>query len=125
MGCGSRGHLAGDCQALRSLGRLAADRGACPADAGRLPARSFEELNMPPLAQRNLFHDKVRLAVTVTGIVFAVVLIVVELGLFVGFTVTTSSLIDNAGVDLWVTSTHVPYIEMGVPFSERKLYQVK
>jgi putative ABC transport system permease protein len=80
---------------------------------------------MPPLAQRNLFHDKVRLAVTVTGIVFAVVLIVVELGLFVGFTVTTSSLIDNAGVDLWVTSTHVPYIEMGVPFSERKLYQVK
>ena len=35
---------------------------------------------MPPLAQRNLFHDKVRLAVTLTGIVFAVVLIVVELG---------------------------------------------
>src|SRR6266849_5783975 len=36
---------------------------------------------MPPLAQRNLFHDKVRLAVTLTGIVFAVVLIVVEQGL--------------------------------------------
>jgi putative ABC transport system permease protein len=80
---------------------------------------------MPPLAQRNLLYDKVRLAVTLTGIVFAVVLIVVELGLFVGFTTTTSSLIDNSGVDLWVTSTHVPYIEMGVPFSERKLYQVK
>ena len=80
---------------------------------------------MPPLAQRNLLYDKVRLAVTVTGIVFAVVLIVVELGLFVGFTSTTSSLIDNSGADLWVTSTHVPYIEMGVPFSERKLYQVK
>ena len=41
---------------------------------------------MPPLARRNLFHDKVRLTVTLTGIVFAVVLIVVELGLFVGFT---------------------------------------
>ncbi len=80
---------------------------------------------MPPLARRNLFHDKVRLAVTLTGIVFAVVLIVVELGLFVGFTVTTSSLIDNAGVDLWVTSKHVPYVELGAPFSERKLYQVK
>ncbi len=80
---------------------------------------------MPPLARRNLFHDKVRLAVTVTGIVFAVVLIVVELGLFIGFTVTTSCLVDNSGVDLWVTSKHVPYIEMGAPFSERKLYQVK
>jgi putative ABC transport system permease protein len=80
---------------------------------------------MPPLARRNLFHDKVRLAVTLTGIVFAVVLIVVELGLFVGFTETTSSLIDHSGADLWVTSRHVPYVELGVPFTERKLYQVR
>ena len=80
---------------------------------------------MPPLALRNLTHDRVRLAVTLTGIVFAVVLIVVELGLFVGFTVTTSNLIDNSSADLWVTSKHVPYIELGVPFSERKLYQVR
>jgi putative ABC transport system permease protein len=80
---------------------------------------------MPPLAQRNLFHDKVRLTVTLTGIVFAVVLIVVELGLFVGFTVTTSGLVDHSNADLWVTSKHVPYVELGVPFSERKLYQVR
>lgn len=80
---------------------------------------------MPPLARRNLFHDKIRLTVTLTGIVFAVVLIVVELGLFVGFTSTTSGLIDHSNVDLWVTSKHVPYIELGAPFSERKLYQVK
>lgn len=80
---------------------------------------------MPPLARRNLFHDKVRLTVTLTGIVFAVVLIVVELGLFVGFTETTSSLIDHSGTDLWVTSRHVPYVELGVPFTERKLYQVR
>lgn len=80
---------------------------------------------MPPLARRNLFHDKVRLAVTLTGIVFAVVLIVVELGLFIGFTVTTSNLIDHAGADLWVSSPKVPYVEMGVPFSERKLNQVR
>jgi len=80
---------------------------------------------MPPLARRNLFHDKVRLAVTVTGIVFAVVLIVVELGLFVGFTVTTSNLIDHSNADLWVSSPKVPYVEMGVAFSERKLNQVR
>jgi len=80
---------------------------------------------MPPLARRNLLHDKVRLTVTLTGIVFAVVLIVVELGLFVGFTSTTSGLVDHSGADLWVTSKHVPYVELGVPFSERKLYQVR
>jgi putative ABC transport system permease protein len=80
---------------------------------------------MPRLAQRNLFHDKVRLTVTLTGIVFAVVLIVVELGLFVGFTKTTSGLIDHSNADLWVASKNVPYIEQGVAFSERKLNQVR
>lgn len=80
---------------------------------------------MPPLAQRNLFHDKVRLTVTLTGIVFSVVLIVVQLGLFLGFTTATSNLIDHSGADLWVTSKNVPYVEQGVPFSERKLNQVR
>lgn len=72
------------------------------------------------LAWRNLVHDKVRLAVTITGIVFAVVLIVVELGLFLGFATATSSLIDRSGADLWVTAPNVPYIEQGVAFTERK-----
>jgi len=80
---------------------------------------------MPPLAQRNIFHDKVRLTVTLTGIVFSVVLIVVQLGLFLGFTTATSNLIDHSGADLWITSKNVPYVEQGVAFSERKLNQVR
>jgi putative ABC transport system permease protein len=79
---------------------------------------------MPPLAQRNLTHDKVRLAVTLTGIVFAVVLIVVQLGLFIGFTTTTSGLIDHSGADLWVGPKHIPYLEQATPFAEGKFYQV-
>jgi putative ABC transport system permease protein len=79
---------------------------------------------MSDLAWRNLVHDKVRLGVTLTGIVFAVVLIVVELGLFVGFTAATSGLIDRSQADLWVMSAHVGYVDVGVPFSERKLYTV-
>jgi hypothetical protein len=55
---------------------------------------------MPPLARRNLFHDKIRLALTLTGITFAVLLVVVELGLFLGFSTTTSSLIDRSRADL-------------------------
>lgn len=80
---------------------------------------------MPPLARRNLFHDKVRLTVTLTGIVFSVVLIVVQLGLFFGFTTATSNLIDHSGADLWITSKNVPYVEQGVAFSERKLNQAR
>jgi putative ABC transport system permease protein len=80
---------------------------------------------MPPLARRNLFHDKVRLAVTLTGVAFAVALIIVELGLFAGFIETTSNLIDHAGADLWVTSRNLPYLEQGSAMSERKLNQVR
>jgi putative ABC transport system permease protein len=79
---------------------------------------------MRSLAWRNLVHDKVRLAVTVTGIIFAVVLIVVQLGLFLGFTTATSTVIDHSGADLWITAPRVPYIEQGVAFSERKLSTV-
>jgi putative ABC transport system permease protein len=77
------------------------------------------------MARRNLFHDKIRLVVTLTGITFAVVLMVVELGLFVGFSTATTGLIDHSGADLWVASEHIPYIEQGGIFSERKLYQVR
>jgi putative ABC transport system permease protein len=79
---------------------------------------------MADLASRNLFHDKIRLIVTLTGIIFAVVLVAVQTGLFIGFSTTTSNLIDHAGADLWVMSKGVRYIEVGVPFPERKLYQV-
>ncbi|MBI1747866.1 MAG: ABC transporter permease [Acidobacteria bacterium] len=79
---------------------------------------------MASLAWRNLFHDKVRFAVTLTGVVFAIVLIVVQLGLFIGFTTTTSNVIDHSNADLWVVSKGVQYFDAGVPVSERKLYQV-
>lgn len=79
---------------------------------------------MASLAWRNLFHDKVRFVVTLTGIVFAIVLIVVQLGLFIGFTTTTSNVIDHSNVDLWITGKGVQYFDAGVPISERKLYQV-
>jgi putative ABC transport system permease protein len=75
------------------------------------------------LARRNLFHDKIRLAVTLTGIVFALVLIIVQFGLFLGFTTTTSNNIDHSGVDVWVVSHGVTYFDTGKPFSERKYFQ--
>jgi putative ABC transport system permease protein len=79
---------------------------------------------MPPLARRNLFHDKVRLAVTLTGIAFSVVLMVVQWGLFRGFSTSTSNLIDHSGADLWITARNTAYIDQAIDFNERKFYQV-
>lgn len=79
---------------------------------------------MASLALRNLFHDRVRLGVTLVGIIFSVVLTSVQLGLFFGFIRSTSDLIDNSRADLWIISSGVTHLETGVPFSERKYYQV-
>ncbi len=79
---------------------------------------------MALLARRNLFHDRVRFAVTLTGIVFALVLIAVQFGLFLGFTTTTSNNIDHSSADLWVVFRGVGYFDTGRAFSERKYYQV-
>ena len=79
---------------------------------------------MPPLARRNLFHDKGRLAVTLTGIAFSVVLMVVQWGLFRGFSSSTTSVIDNSGADFWITAKNTAYLEQALPFNERKYYQV-
>ena len=79
---------------------------------------------MALLARRNLFHDRVRFVVTLTGIVFALVLIIVQFGLFLGFTTTTSNNIDHSNADLWVVFHGVGYFDTGRMFSERKLYEV-
>ena len=54
------------------------------------------------LAFRNLFHDRLRLVATVIGIVFSIVLVMVQMGLFLGFGKMVTTMIDNASADLWV-----------------------
>jgi putative ABC transport system permease protein len=54
------------------------------------------------LAARNLFHDRLRFTATVIGIVFSVVLVMVQMGLFLGFARMVTTMIDHAGADLWV-----------------------
>ena len=54
------------------------------------------------LAFRNLFHDRVRLAVTLVGILFAIVLIAVQLGLYLGAQQIIAATIDHANGDVWI-----------------------
>ena len=65
------------------------------------------------LAIRNLFHDKVRLAVTLIGILFSVVLIAVQLGLYFGARKMILDMIDNARGELWVTTYGAKSFEEG------------
>ena len=54
------------------------------------------------LAARNLFHDRLRFVATMVGIVFSVVLVMVQMGLYLGFGRMVTTMIDHASTDLWV-----------------------
>jgi len=54
------------------------------------------------LASRNLLHDRLRFIATLVGIVFSVVLVMIQMGLFLGFGHMVSTMIDHASTDLWV-----------------------
>jgi len=77
------------------------------------------------IARKNLFHDKVRLAVALAGITFAVVLITVQVGVYLAFLANASVLIDHTEADIWVTAHGLENFDFGRPFSEKKLYQVE
>jgi putative ABC transport system permease protein len=54
------------------------------------------------LASRNLFHDVLRFVATMVGIVFSVVLVMIQMGLFLGFGHMVTTMIDHASTDLWI-----------------------
>lgn len=56
------------------------------------------------VASRNLFQDRVRFIATLVGIVFSVVLVMVQMGLYTGFGRLVTIMIDHANADLWVVA---------------------
>ena len=54
------------------------------------------------LSWRNLFHDPLRLIATVIGIVFSIVLVTVQMGLFLSFDRMVTTMIDHSPADLWI-----------------------
>ena len=63
------------------------------------------------LASRNLFQDRLRFIATSIGIVFTVVLVMVQMGLYLGFGRMVTTMIDHATADLWVVSKRATSFE--------------
>ena len=56
------------------------------------------------LATRNLIHDRMRFFVTLVGIVFSIVLVAVQTGMYLGSEKTILAMIDKTDTDLWVVA---------------------
>ena len=80
---------------------------------------------MPNLAIRNLLHDKLRSAMTVAGVAFAVTLVFVQVGLFLGLLHNASVTIENIDADLWVTSRNTPNVDFAHGFPEGYVQRVR
>lgn len=63
------------------------------------------------LARRNLLQDRLHFVAAVTGIVFSVVLILVQMGLFYGFGRMVTLIVDHTPADLWIVSKGTQYFE--------------
>ena len=74
------------------------------------------------LAFRNLFHDRIRLAVTLVGILFSIVLVAVQLGLYLGARNLIISMIDRSDGDLWIMAYGTKNFEEAQSISAREKF---
>ena len=75
------------------------------------------------LAFRNLFHDRLRLIATVVGIVFSIVLVTVQLGVFLSFERMVTTMIDHANADFWIVPPETRSFEESSLLSGRQRLQ--
>jgi len=77
------------------------------------------------LARRNLLHDRLRFAITIAGVAFAVALVFVQVGLFLGLLDNASVTIENVDADLWVTTRNTPNVDFARTFPETYVQRVR
>ena len=80
---------------------------------------------MVDLATKSLLHDKLRFLITVSGVAFAVTLVFVQVGLFLGLLDNASVTIDHISADLWVTSRNTPNVDFAHTFPETSVQRVR
>ncbi len=80
---------------------------------------------MVDLATKNLLHDKLRFLITVSGVAFAVTLVFVQVGLFLGLLDNASVTIEHLNADLWVTSRNTPNVDFAHTFPATYVQRVR
>lgn len=71
------------------------------------------------LAWHNIAHDRIRFAVTVLGITFAVFLMIFQSSILLGFLEAASKIIDSTDADLWIAGRGVQCFEFPVAIERR------
>jgi putative ABC transport system permease protein len=76
------------------------------------------------LARKILLHDPVKFSVASAGVSISVLLIMVQLGLYLGFMGNASTLIDHSSADIWVVSRGSESFDFAAAMDDRIFYRV-
>ncbi|MCO8122478.1 ABC transporter permease [Stieleria sp. TO1_6] len=76
------------------------------------------------LAYRTLFHDRGKLIAGLIGVIFSVVLVNIQGGLFFGLINKASLLVDRSNADIWVGHRGMHNVDFAHPIPERWRYVV-
>jgi putative ABC transport system permease protein len=77
------------------------------------------------LARKNLSYDRMRSAITIAGVAFAVTLVLVQVGLFMGLLDKATTTIEHSSADIWVTSRETPNVDFAHAFPETAVLRVR
>ena len=80
---------------------------------------------MVDLGWKMLLDDKLRFAITVAGVAFAVGLVMTQTGLFFGMLGNASVTVDRMEADIWVTSRNTPNVDFAHPYPEEYVQRVR
>ncbi|MBI4510228.1 MAG: FtsX-like permease family protein [Deltaproteobacteria bacterium] len=77
------------------------------------------------LARKILVHDRVKFFVAAAGVSVSVLLVLVQVGLYLGFMQNASNLIDRSTADIWVAGEGNENFDFALPFDEALYYRVE
>ena len=76
------------------------------------------------LAGKLLLHDPIKFSVACAGVSVSVLLMLAQIGLYLGFMRNASALIDNSQADIWLTGIGNESFDSAAPMSERALDRI-
>lgn len=80
---------------------------------------------MGAIGVRMMFHDRLKLAGTLFGVVFAVVLGNFQVGTFMALLFKNRMFVDNAVVDVWITPPGTRQFQAGTPLTDTHLNRAR
>ncbi len=77
------------------------------------------------LGWKNLIHDRMRLVVTLVGVVFSVVLMLLQSGIYYGFLDSVSGMMDRSPADVWILSAKTLNADTARTIPEETVHRVR